>query len=102
MTDSKRGTCRFFVSYSGVKLPLNLLNELDEANLKNRNTFFRGYYDEEGRLALCEKVVYGEIEMSHHYEYHASGTLKQAEITTMDEEEATVLRFNESGELVVA
>lgn len=43
---------RYFTSYSGVKLPLKLVGELDEADMRNRNTFFRGHFD--GRLARAE------------------------------------------------
>jgi hypothetical protein len=87
--------CRFFVSYSGVKLPLKLVTPLDEAALNNRNTFFRAYYDAAERLIACEKVTYGEIELSHRYQYYASGSLKQAVITNTDEE-VTVMDFSES------
>ncbi len=78
--------CRHFTSYSGIALPLKLVNELDEASRDNRNTYFRGYYDDGGRLHLCEKVVYGEIELTHRYEYDENGVLRSAEITDVDEE----------------
>lgn len=90
-------TCRYFISYSGVKLPLKLVNELeDESHLENRNTYFRGYYDAEQRLLLCEKLVYGDIELRHRYDYHADGSLSQAEITDADGE-ITVLNFDANG-----
>ena len=41
------GTSRYFVSYSGIKLPLKLVNEITEASLNNRNTYYRGYFDAE-------------------------------------------------------
>lgn len=89
--------CRYFVSYSGVKLPLKLVNELEqEVDRQNRNTFFLGYYDAEQRLVRCEKRVYGETELLHEYEYHDNGTLKRAEITDADGE-LTVLNFDDSG-----
>lgn len=79
------GICRHFVSYSGVKLPLKLVNELSDADLHNRNTFFRGYFDTEDKLLLCQKVVYGEVESEHRYEYGENGALKSAVITEDDE-----------------
>jgi len=39
-------------------------------------------------------MVYGEVELSHRYEYHGSGRLKRAEIVMLDEEPA-VLSFDE-------
>ena len=97
MSSDASGTCRFFVTYSGVKLPLKLMNELDEAGLHNRNTFFRGYFDAQERLTRLEKVVYGELELQHVYAYHANGALRQAEITDADDE-VTLLEFDENGQ----
>lgn len=88
--------CRYFVSYSGVKLPLKLVNELHESDRKNRNTYFLGYFDRDDRLLRCEKQVYGEVELLHCYRYHDNGKLQQAEITDADGE-ITVLAFDESG-----
>lgn len=88
--------CRYFTSYSGVKLPLKLVDPLTEDGLNNRNTFFRGYFDTQNRLALCQKLVYGDIELEHRYCYHDNGMLQQAEITDADGE-AAVLRFDEQG-----
>jgi len=100
VTDPDRSACRFFVSYSGVKLPLKLVNELDQDGLSNRNTYFRAHFDAQGHLVLCEKLVYGEIEFTHRYAYHANGVLKQAEITTADEE-TSVLCFDDAGTPIV-
>lgn len=80
--------CRYFATYSGVKLPLNLVSPIPEAELANRNTFMRAYFDSLGRLVACEKIVYGEVEMAHRYEYDAQGTLARAEIRMLDEEPA--------------
>nr|WP_225587857.1 DUF6156 family protein [Methylomonas fluvii] len=93
------GNCeyRYFISYSGVKLPLKLVNELEDAShLENRNTYFRGRYDAEQRLMLLEKLVYGEVELRHVYTYHANGMLAAAEITDADGE-IDLLRFDETG-----
>lgn len=86
-------TCRYFVTYSGVKLPLKLSQPLEEAALSNRNTFFRAWFDAQERIISLQKVVYGEIEMEHRYEYYASGALKRAEITNTDDE-VTVIDFD--------
>ena len=88
--------CRYFVSYSGVSLPFKLVNELQEADLANRNTFFLGFYDGQDRLIRCEKRVYGEQELLHCYEYHDDGALKKAEITDADGE-LTILTFDLEG-----
>lgn len=70
MTNELFLTRRYFVSYSGIKLPLNLVNEISEQGLHTRNTYFCGYYDATQRLVMCQKIVYGEVECEHIYEYH--------------------------------
>jgi hypothetical protein len=85
---------RCFVSAGGVDLPLNLIDPLEST--QNRMTFFRGHYDAEGRMLRCEKVVYGEVELTHRYSYCPNGTLQTAEITDADEE-VRVLRFDSRG-----
>ena len=72
--------CRYFTSYSGVQLPLKLVGELDAADMRNRNTYFRGSFDGAERLIACEKIVYGETEFRHDYRYHPDGRLACAEI----------------------
>ncbi|QWG14673.1 hypothetical protein KMZ29_08445 [Bradyrhizobium sediminis] len=93
--DDVNRECRFFVSYSGVKLPFNLVNPIDPEMLSHRNTFIRAYFDQAGKLSGFDKVVYGEVELSHRYEYHANGALKRAEIAMPDEEPAA-LDFDEA------
>lgn len=78
--------CRHFLTYTGIKLPLNLTTPLEEADIANRNTYFRAYYDAQERVIVCQKVVYGEIELEHRYEYYASGGLKRAEIIETDDD----------------
>jgi len=77
--------CRHFVSYSGVKLPLKLITPLDGESVDKRITYFRGYYNAQEQLLRVEKVVYGEIEFEHHYDYYADGRLKSAELREVDE-----------------
>jgi hypothetical protein len=78
-------TRRYFVSYSGVKLPLKLVNEIPEQGLHTRNTYYCGHFDADNRLIRCEKIVYGEVECEHIYRYDADGVLKHAQITEDDE-----------------
>jgi len=87
---------RYFVSYSGIKLPLKLVNEITEASLNNRNTYYRGYFDAQNKMLLCQKVVYGEVESEHQYQYDDNGVLAHAKITEDDEERE--ISFNELGE----
>ena len=96
MTGQAQDECRFFVSYSGVKLPFNLVNAIAAESLSNRNTFIRAYFDKAGQLRGFEKVVYGEVELAHRYEYHDNGVLRSAEITMLDEDPVT-LSFDEAG-----
>jgi hypothetical protein len=92
---SDEGDYRYFLTYSGVSLPLNLVSPLSADDLSNRNTYFRARYDEEERLLLCEKIVYGEVELSHAYEYRAEGGLARA-LIALGEDETEVL-FDENG-----
>lgn len=94
--NENRGTSRFFVTYTGVKLPFRLVNELQPDEVENRNTFFRGYLDDQDRLTGFDKVAYDEIELSHRYEYHDNGKLKRVEITDIDSE-VTVLNYDTEG-----
>jgi hypothetical protein len=84
---------RYFLATSGVKLPLKLVNEIEANALSNRNTFIRATYDAAGRLAHFEKMVYGDVELSHRYDYDATGALRRAEIVMLDEE-PTIIDFD--------
>ncbi|MEE2733063.1 MAG: DUF6156 family protein [Pseudomonadota bacterium] len=86
----------YFLSYSGVTLPLKLVRPLAEAEIENRNTFFGVRLDEDGREILIHKVVYGEIELEHRYGYHPDGALRWAEILD-DEGEIQRLNFDAQG-----
>jgi hypothetical protein len=95
-TDEAQPVVRFFLSYSGVKLPLKLVNPLPAEALSNRNTFIRAAFDQAGRLLAVEKVVYGEVEMAHRYGYDGEGVLRRAEIRMLDEDPVH-LRFDARG-----
>lgn len=96
-TDNEnRGELRFFVTYSGIKLPFNLVNELHPSEVENRNTFFRGYFDAQGRLTEFDKLAYGDIELTHRYSYYDNGKLRTAEITDIDGE-VTLLLYDAEG-----
>lgn len=88
--------CRYFLSYTGVKLPLSLLQELHASQLQNRISYFKAIYNAEKQLITVQKMVYGEIEMQHRYQYRADGTLQQAEVVDVDGE-ATVMLFDGIG-----
>ncbi len=88
---------RYFVSYSGVKLPLKLVNEIDLASLHNRNTYYQGYFDAQGRMLCCQKIVYGEVESEHVYAYYDNGILKHAQIK--DGDEVRDVCFDENGKM---
>ncbi|BBL70169.1 DUF6156 family protein [Methylogaea oryzae] len=96
MNEQPAGACRYFVTYTGVKLPFKLVNPLEPGEVENRNTYFRGYFDGDGRLTALQSVIYGEVELEHRYQYHGDGTLRQAEITDADGE-TNLLRFDDTG-----
>lgn len=83
---SEQGIYRYFITYTGVKLPFTLTAELDEAETNNRNTFFKGIFDADGMLLSFQKLVYGEVEMEHRYSYGEDGALLRAEIIDADGE----------------
>lgn len=87
---------RYFVTYSGVKLPFKLAGELQEHEVNNRNTYFKGYFDEAGRITGFDKLAYGDTELAHRYAYHDDGKLSSAEITDIDGE-TTLLLFDAEG-----
>jgi hypothetical protein len=74
-------------------LPLKLVNQIEPEALTNRNTYIRAFFDESGRLSRFQKIVYGDVELSHDYQYDVSGQLRRAEILMLDEE-PTVLTFD--------
>jgi hypothetical protein len=96
MSQEHQTEFRYFVSYSGIKLPLKLVNEITEDSLNNRNTYFRSTFDTQGRMLLCQKVVYGEVESEHRYQYSDNGVLKYTQIT--EDDEVNEIHFNELGE----
>ena len=90
--DDLNASCHYFVSYSGVQLPLNLVQPLEPDGLNNRNTYFRAWYNNQEQLVACQKIVYGEVEMGHRYDYRADGRLASARIIDA-EGEVTELWF---------
>ena len=93
--NAKSNGYRYFLSYSGVRLPLRLVSPLAAAELENRNTYFRAVFDDADRLVSCEKIVYGEVELTHLYEYRADGALSRARIS-MGDDEPTEILFDEN------
>jgi Family of unknown function (DUF6156) len=86
---------RYFLTYSGIKLPLKLVSPLPPDSVANRNTYFGAKFDGHERIVLCRKIVYGEIEFEHRYAYHDNGALRRAEIEA--EDETRVVEFDEQG-----
>lgn len=76
---------RYFLTYRGVKLPLQFAEELQPDALRNRNTWFQVDYDASGRIVSCEKKVYGETEMRHDYEWDGERLIR-ARIAIGDDE----------------
>lgn len=97
MNNEHQNDYRYFLTYSGIKLPLKLVTPLSENETENRNTYFRACFDESDRLIRCEKIVYGEIEFEHQYEYYENGVLKQAKINDLDDD-PKLIQFNEAGD----
>lgn len=90
------GECRFFITYTGVKMPFRLVEPIPEAQLTHRNTFIRAWFDASGQLTGFDKMVYGEVELAHRYSYHGNGALKRAEVRMVDED-TVVVAFDEAG-----
>ena len=86
MENTQSLVCRHYVSYSGVNLPLRLITPLEDDSLDRRITYFRGYYNDREQLVALEKVVYGEVEFEHRYQYYPDGRIKSAELIEVDEE----------------
>ncbi len=74
----------YYLSYSGVGLPLKMVGQLEKKELNNRNTFFGVCLDEVGRIHRVQKIVYGEVELDHLYGYSDKGKLIMAEVTGQD------------------
>ena len=94
MEESGNLNCKNYVSYSGVQLPLNLVTPIMGETLEGRITYFRGYYDEDEKLVRVEKVVYGEVEFEHQYEYYSDGRIKKVKLLDPDEDEPRVMEFD--------
>ena len=90
---------RYYTSYSGVNLPLKLVSEIPQDDMRNRNTYYQGCFDQQNRLCICRKIVYGETEFEHRYSYYENGNLKQASISE-GEDDITTLSFDEQGKPV--
>ena len=93
MDTSPAETIRYFLTYRGVRLPLTLAEELQEADLRNRNTYFRAGYDGAGRVRWLEKCVYGEVELRHDYQWSDDGRLLEAGVWGAGEDEPRRMQF---------
>lgn len=77
---------RYYLSYSGIRLPLKLVSPLNTQEIDNRNTYFGAMVDASGRTRTIHKVVYGAVEMAHDYQFNEQGQLLRAEIMNEDGE----------------
>ena len=84
-------TASHFVTYSGVRPPVRLVEPIDPADMGHRNTFVRAVHDAGGRLVRFDKMVYGSSELTHVYVWGDDGRLASAVITVG--EETTTLAF---------
>jgi hypothetical protein len=101
LTMPENAVCsRYFVSYTGIKLPVRMVNPLEEKDLSNRNTFIIAYYDKDDQMIGFEKMVYSAVELSHYYDYYPSGVLKSAEI--MMDDVTTFVEYDEAGNMIAA
>lgn len=80
---------RYYLSCRGVDPPSIMVGPIgDDA--------FRAYFDRAGVLRGFDKIVYGEVELSHRYHDHADGRIRRADIAVPDEDPGTV-EFDEGG-----
>lgn len=96
MSNNPQDECRYFLTYSGVKLPFKLAQQLEPASIENRNTFFQAWFDAEERVTAFQKIVYGEVDLEHRYHYHDNGQLAIAEIVDA-EGDVREMHFDENG-----
>lgn len=89
---------RYFTSYTGVRLPLKLTNELEADSMDNRITYFVGYYDAADCLTKIEKIVYGEVEFTHQYEYDENNLINKA-VLTEENEDPRIMVFDTNGQM---
>jgi len=89
---------RYYLSYTGISLPLKLVSPLTESEIANRNTWFGVCLDDDGRVVLIHKRVYGDVELTHRYQYDVSGRLRTAEIISADDE-GQRLHFDDTGQV---
>lgn len=75
---------KYFLSYSGIGLPLKMVSPLESEGLENRNTYFIARYNSDGLLVEVIKQVYNEIELHHEYTYNPDGKLIETKITGLD------------------
>jgi hypothetical protein len=99
MNDETIDDCRLFVTYSGVKPPSRLVNPIEPDALSNRNTYIRAWFAPGDQLLRFEKIVYGEVELTHAYEYDGAGVLRRA-VVTLQDEDPVVMNYDETGAVV--
>ncbi|MGB0206003.1 MAG: DUF6156 family protein [Neptuniibacter sp.] len=86
----------FYLSYSGISLPLKLVSPIAPESIKNRNTFFTEKQNSDGQPLEIVKFVYGEVDLLHQYTYDEAGKIATAHITDEDGE-VQQLKFDDKG-----
>jgi hypothetical protein len=80
----------YFYPVAGSNCRLILFFPLDARELENRNTFFRAVFGDADRLVSCEKIVYGEVQLTHRYDSRGNDTLSHARTAMGDDEETEI------------
>lgn len=91
MTIELRGKGRPHLTYSGIKLPLKLVEPLEEDQIQNRNTYILGFYDDKNLLIGVRKMVYSAVEFEHLYRYDPTGQLVHVTIINAEGESTEVI-----------
>lgn len=74
----------YFESFSGYKIPLNLVGQITKEESLSKKSFYVGYYGKDGQLQRVEKYYDGVIFFAHDYEYYASGSVKTSTVKNKD------------------
>lgn len=93
MAADTRKTSRFFLSYTGVKPPLNLVGPIAAEALSNRNTFIRAYFNEAGAPPASTRSSMARWSSPVAINSTTMARLSLAEIAMLDED-AVSLQFD--------
>ena len=60
---------RYFATFKSYRIPLVPKDEIEEAEAKQRTSYYIAQYDAQGQLIALEKRLNGELEFRDEYEY---------------------------------